>query len=617
MAPITYTLGTGCTAVKDIIVDPLPSPIVGTPQVCEGQTTMLYSGPPGGGWSSSTTPVATIDAGSGLVTGVRAGTATITYSNGCYTTITVTVNTMPAAITGNTNICLGTTSPLRNAVSGGVWTSSATAIAPVGLSGIVTGAALGTATITYAMGAGCLVTTSVKVLPLPSVYTVGGGGSFCASGTGVHITLSGSQVGVNYLLYIGSTPTGTFAGTGSALDFGLQTVGGVYRVVAISAITGCSNNMAGTATIVVNPTVVPSVNITSGSSDTICAGASTIFTAAPTNGGTAPTYVWTVNGVTVGTGLTYTFIPADGDVIRTLLTSNALCAVPDTATYSKRITVSANQTPVVNILSTPGDTVCKGMAISLTANAVYGGSAPSIVWRKFGLNVSAGPTYAYLREDGDVITCFITSNYPCLLTDTATSPGLQISVDSPLLPHVIITASPSAHVGTGKTVMLTANVEDAGLHPTYQWLKNGVPIPGATNVTYSSNSFASSYQDSVTCVVTSSGVCPVSAFGWIYILVSDVSVGGVGNTDGDIRLLPNPNNGTFTFKGNTGNNASEELQLDITNMLGQTVHSQVVSTKAGKLNEQITITGHLANGMYIITLKSNNGMNVLHMVVQQ
>jgi hypothetical protein len=239
------------------------------------------------------------------------------------------------------------------------------------------------------------------------------------------------------------------------------------------------------------------------------------------------------------------------------------------------------------------------------------------VWRKFGLNVSAGPTYSYIPNDGDVVTCFITSNYPCLLTDTATSPGLQISVDSPLLPHVIITASPSAHVGTGKTVTLTANVEDAGLHPTYQWLKNGVPIPGATNVTYSSNSFASSYQDSVTCMVTSSGVCPVSAFGWIYILVSDVSVGGVGTTGGDIRLLPNPNNGTFTLKGTTGNTASEELQLDITNMLGQTVHNQVLQTKSGKLNEQITISGQLANGMYILSLRSASGVKVFHMVVEQ
>ena len=172
-------------------------------------------------------------------------------------------------------------------------------------------------------------------------------------------------------------------------------------------------------------------------------------------------------------------------------------------------------------------------------------------------------------------------------------------------------------MGTGKTVTLTANVEDAGLHPTYQWLKNGVPIPGATNSIYSSNTFATGYQDSVTCVVTSSGVCPVSSFGWVYILVSDVSVGGVGATGGNLQILPNPNNGNFILKGTTGDNATEELQLDITNMLGQTVHRQTLQAKAGKVNEQITITGQLANGMYLLSLHSASGVKVFHMVVER
>jgi hypothetical protein len=87
---------------------------------------------------------------------------------------------------------------------------------------------LGTTTISYILAAGCSESALVHVYPLPQVFTVTGGGSYCNGGTGVHIGLSGSATGVNYLLYRGSTATGTFAGTGLPLDFGLQTVETCY-----------------------------------------------------------------------------------------------------------------------------------------------------------------------------------------------------------------------------------------------------------------------------------------------------------------------------------------------------------------------------------------------------
>jgi hypothetical protein len=373
--------------------------------------------------------------------------------------------------------------------------------------------------------------------------------------------------------------------------------------------------MAGTATITVNPTVTPRVNITAtGGSDTICAGASTVYTALPTNGGSAPTYVWTVNGTTVGVGGTYSFIPADGDVIRVVLTSNALCAIPDTGSISKRITVSANQNPVMNILTSPGDTVCKGMAIHLTASPVWGGYTPSIIWRKFGLNVSAGSTYSYIPDNGDVITVFMTSSYPCLSVDTVTSPALQVKTVEPSLPEVLITAAPDYHVGTGRMVTLTAVVTNGGLHPTYQWLINGVPIAGATNVTYSSNTFHSTFQDSVTCAVTSSGVCPTTGFGWAYINVNDVSVISVG-TGGNVSVLPNPSKGVFTVKGSIG--AAESATIEVTDMLGRVVYSKETTARNGELNAQVQLSSELANGMYLLNLHTDQGNKVFHIVLER
>src|ERR1019366_32271 len=61
---------------------------------------------------------------------------------------------------------------------------------------------------------------SVSVSPLPTVFTVTGGGGYCAGGTGVHVGLSGSTAGSTYQLFMGVTLVGAGSGTGSALDFG-------------------------------------------------------------------------------------------------------------------------------------------------------------------------------------------------------------------------------------------------------------------------------------------------------------------------------------------------------------------------------------------------------------
>ena len=81
-----------------VTVDPIPT-ITGTTDVCVGsRTTLSGSGAAAStnAWTSSNAGVATVSS-SGLVTGVSAGTATITYTNsgGCQATEVITVNPTP------------------------------------------------------------------------------------------------------------------------------------------------------------------------------------------------------------------------------------------------------------------------------------------------------------------------------------------------------------------------------------------------------------------------------------------------------------------------------------------------------------------------------------------
>ena len=85
-----------------------------------------------------------------------------------------------------------------------------------------------------------------------AVFAVTGGGAYCSGGDGVAVGLAGSETGVNYTLVYGTTNVTTLAGTGSALDFGLQTQAGTYSVTATNTITGCILPMPSSVIITVN-----------------------------------------------------------------------------------------------------------------------------------------------------------------------------------------------------------------------------------------------------------------------------------------------------------------------------------------------------------------------------
>ncbi len=191
-ALITYTASsTTCFVTKVVTVIPLPSTISGLTTICQYATTTLLSSA-GGTWSSSNTGIATVGSSSGDVYGVSAGSATITYTigTGCYVTTTMNVLLSPSPITGTLTMCAGSTTPLTDAISGGVWSSSDLTVATVGTTGIVSGIAPVTSRISYSLPTGCRAMAVVTVNPLPA--PIAGPSNVCL---GQNITLSNSSLG--------------------------------------------------------------------------------------------------------------------------------------------------------------------------------------------------------------------------------------------------------------------------------------------------------------------------------------------------------------------------------------------------------------------------------------
>ncbi|MEI7587459.1 M12 family metallo-peptidase, partial [Runella sp.] len=101
-------------------------------------------------------------------------------------------------------------------------------------------------------------------------FTVTGGGSFCAGGSGVAVGLSGSETGVNYQLKRNGSNTGAaIAGTGSALGFGLQNTAGTYTVEASAA--NCSATLM-TGSAIVTVSAVPTLTSGTSTNPTTCGG---------------------------------------------------------------------------------------------------------------------------------------------------------------------------------------------------------------------------------------------------------------------------------------------------------------------------------------------------------
>ena len=289
--------------------------ITGASEICVGSASTLTDAAFGGFWNS-TTPYATVSP-YGIVTGISAGIATISYTvvNSCGSAsavLTLTINPLPdgGIITGPSTVCTGGTVTLMDGVPGGVWSSSGTGVATVGVTGVVTGFSAGTVTISYITVNVCGSAGATKIITvnsIPSAGIIAGLSSVC---TGSAITLTDGTPGGTWSSSGPGFATVSATGIVSGLSAGVVTI-------SYSVVNTCGS-AAATKSVTVNS--APSVGVITGPSS-VCTGSTIALTDGIAGGawssigsGVATVDVTgIVTGISIGTvTISYTMINACG-----------------------------------------------------------------------------------------------------------------------------------------------------------------------------------------------------------------------------------------------------------------------------------------------------------------
>lgn len=513
-----------------------------TPPTCYNGNNGSATGSGSGGtspytYSWNTSPGQSTQIASNLAAGTYI--VTVTDAHSCHDTESVTlanpsISTLPAVTVNpqSQTVCAGSIVKMVAAGTGlGLsyqwYIYNGTAFVPLTNTGIYSGVGTDTLTITAptAVNSGsqyrCVITgtcspsatTSTATLTvnqvIPSVsVSVNPGTTICA-GTSTTFTATPTNGGTSpvYAWKVNGSPVGTNSSTYSSSSL----TNGSSVTCTITSNATCAYPASATSSpkfMTVNPNLTPAVSISVNPGSTICAGTSTTFTASPTNGGISPTYVWKKNGSSVGTGSSYSSSTlSNNDVVTCTLTSSVTCVTSSTAT-STGITMTVHPILVPSVTITPDSpTVCSGNTITFTASTVNPGTSPVYTWKvngtTMGSNSSLFANNTY--NDGDIVTCTLTSNAVCVNPANVTSTGYPVTIISRPLPALLITASTDTNICSGTLVSFHTAATNGGSQPQYQWMLNGQNMNGATANVYSLSSLSSG--DVISCILTSNAVC--------------------------------------------------------------------------------------------------------------
>lgn len=436
----------GCSKksnVTNVTVNPLPVPVASNDTtICSADTVNLFvSGGTSYQWfngsTNTTIPV--------FPTNTTTYGVTVTNSFGCSASESVIVSTIarPTANispAGSIAICSGQTTTLTASTGTGYsyqWLEGTTMLNGAHNSTLTASSSGNYSVIVTANGCPKKSNTvAVTVNPLP-VVTVSNDTTIC-SGNSVMLTANG---GATYKWSTGSVnQTITVAPATST----------AYNVTVTSA-----QNCASTGSLFVTVIPTPSANVTLSGSATICQN-DTVTLSAST--GAAYFYQWKKDGNDM-TGETNATYRATTSGSYSVLVTALGCPK-----MSSAINVTVNPLPVAT--ASNDTTICQGATVDLMA---FGGTMYRWSNGRYSQTNSVNPN--------------ATAFYSVTVTDANGCTAYEdVNVNVLPQPNANLSSSGNSNLCSGQSVTLTVS---SGAGYSYQWKKDGVPLTGEINSTYS------------------------------------------------------------------------------------------------------------------------------------
>ncbi len=249
---------------------------------------------------------------------------------------------------------------------------------------------------------------------------------------------------------------------------------------------------------IVNPIGQPGVIPVITGPDTVCIGAGEQSYA--TEAGML-NYEWTVSpGGTIISGN-----GTNSVVVTWELTGNRQISAMYSSASSPG-TLDVNVIPIADAaiaIMPDNNPVCDGTSVTFTATVQNGGSTPVFQWMVNGVPVGANnPVFSYSPSNGDVVTCTLASNAPCIQASPVVSAPVTMIINQSQQAAVFIYPS-SNPVCEGSIVTFSAVPQNGGAIPVYQWKVNGINA----GVNAPSFSAVPLNGDAVACEMTSSSSC--------------------------------------------------------------------------------------------------------------
>ena len=516
----TYTVTVnngGCTATVSTTVSiNISQPIAGNLTICQGSTTQLSNPvqPSGSPWMSSNTAVATISP-SGLVTGLSAGTTTITYSssNGCQATALVTVSGPPVlTVTPNNIACFGGSGSVTLSASGGTapFTYGATP---------TTNLAPGSYTYVATSATGCVsLPVTINIIQPQVGLTV--------TTTQTNVLCFGNSTGA-----INATPSGgsapyTYSWSNGATTQNLTAIPSGSYTVTVTDANGCT----ATATAVITQ---PAAALAATTTQVMiaCFGGNTGSVNMTPTGGTAPyTYVWT-GGSTAQSAIgvpagTYTVTVTDANGCTTTVTA----------------TITQPQAPLT-LTNTQTNVSCFGNSTGAINLTPAGGT----------------PAYSYLWSNNATtqnLTSLPAGTYSVVVTDAnGCTANASVTIIQPQTGLTVTTTQTNVLCFGNSTGAINATPSGGSAPYTYSW-SNGATTQNLTAIP--SGSYTVTVTDANGCTATATAVITQPAAA-LAATTTQVMIACFGGNTGSVNMTPTGGTAPYTYVWTGGSTAQSAI----------------------------------------------------------